>query len=801
MSDITREGRPAFRVFVFGVELTDDVEAIGGSLHDNRSPSVQTITLASPQRKYVLAPEDIQYFFDDTPLVSQSGQEEDPAILLRQPMDPLKERIVRRKIDINEKTKSSVTDAITLSTSSIVDISSLQKDLPGALTGYAQRYYMQAGSCIFHTNDPVTIFERDPFDLDQWHFRFRGVISDTQVAENDVSCTVTLTVASNLRALHLSRFTTNYALFDYKALTTDRDLVTRTWLTDNFDVSLVEFLWSLLFGPEGNFLRQVQQDVAGQNVKKKFTVTRYSLTDQTEVEVPILGAGAFNSRDSRVYLYGGDNSESVPSYLQDNQVVTAKENSLETWQDEVTSRIPKDPTKWSSFLQSLHCQGIDEFSLVSPAKVFSNSVTKLITYIGTNPHLFPPDYGRLLMLIPSKLYGKQGTEIMLKDFVTGIATRTEFTSRLQAILNITDRIDFSLYTNQRGDIVCEMPLYQMDPSIFGKYKKDYRFYREDIEHSASAFTDTHIKTQYRGTYNLAQNRPSIATSDTIWATPAVVTLNTLIPAFGARMEQKGDPLGFIDSLQEATLFALLKLAQNNADAWKETISTIYRPGLGPNRPCWFEHHDFIATIREVSSSTSWGTQGSLQQSLSLNYRRGWAGQRDANRKKIYEFFAGMGTNPLNFADWLKPTLRPVPNTSKVATPKAKAQNFVVPVNDNQRLVHEAVQQILRDVTPVRITSTTRNAEKEEELVARNKQAGLPVIGDPAASPHVKGNAIDYKIDKEILTAAEADEIAQRLNASWSLFPKLPSGITAKAEYPSDRSNSQHSHVHVQWTGP
>jgi hypothetical protein len=123
--------------------------------------------------------------------------------------------------------------------------------------------------------------------------------------------------------------------------------------------------------------------------------------------------------------------------------------------------------------------------------------------------------------------------------------------------------------------------------------------------------------------------------------------------FGVRSESI-DPFGFISNHEAATYYGYTKLSQLNADAWTASVETVMRLGIGPNRPLYFKIRDFIATSRQGSESITWGS--SVQQTLTVNYRRGWSGNTlFPNNEHVYESFGGRASEPIDYALFFTPS--------------------------------------------------------------------------------------------------------------------------------------------------
>lgn len=700
-----RAAFPAWRVFVFGVDVTEDVNSVTSNWNDARAPNNAQFVLSSVLGRYVVTPQDIYAMYGDIKIddltasvlqsedflstISEDGT--DAATIVRQNIDrQIRNRLMTGEKRIRDDVKRRVVLAkyserfrnqsvpgfgtlehpcTSLKDQALADIRkgniSLQR--VNALTGDFLRFPFQAGQCIFHAGDPVRIFFRDPYNPRDWYFEFTGSVTDWQISTDANNMqTVTVTVEDALRAFKFARLTTNWSLFDHRAVYDPaRDAGFRNWRTEAFpDATLPEIVYSLAFGTDYAG-EQIKQQFRGQSVVDKngqevrndklappipLSQFRYSVNDKTDYEPPEKGAGAFNFKDSEVILYGPESEVAVQDSTFSKQYVSTP--TLGAWQALVDHKLPRTvaefeplciPEQWEKtykqlFIDSTETRTLD--GVVDPEDA--------MRIVGENPHAFPVDFGRVMMLLPNSLGPGTSRDIMLKTLVSGIATETEFTTRLQILYNVCERIDFSFYATPRGDIVCEMPLYSFRPEDFGKYAKRYTFGAEDTVSVDSHFTDEHIKTQFQTYRHIIKGGYILDTTKDIGRLPSTATLPALIPMFGIRAE-KMDPLGYIDTDEAAAYYAYIKLSQRNADAWTENVKTAMRLGLGPNRPCWFEEGLFIATTRGASNSITWGTNGSCQQTLKLNYRRGWSGMMTPEGTQVYEFFGGKAAIGIDYA--------------------------------------------------------------------------------------------------------------------------------------------------------
>lgn len=210
---VRRMAFPAYRVFIFGYEITNDVVAVrvnqsGGSAE--RSAGSCSITLLNPNDKYIInhqdtlaigisrdnllqkLDKDIKDFPDTYHGLWQtvaSGDLNEYFTLYRLAADePIMQETFK---EITKKLKGDLN--VDFDYGSITDIAkySILKRKMGykveikpttdtSLVRYDRKtifeYFFQEGDCVFHPNDPVRIAFRDPFDPRQWYWVFSGFV-------------------------------------------------------------------------------------------------------------------------------------------------------------------------------------------------------------------------------------------------------------------------------------------------------------------------------------------------------------------------------------------------------------------------------------------------------------------------------------------------------------------------------------------------------------------------------------------------------------------------------------------------
>lgn len=301
---IYRAAFPAYRVFIFGYEVTEDVVEVrvnhsGGSAE--RSAGSCSFTLLNPYDKYIINHADmisigkgrnavkneygekIKQALDDSMYVFSCEEEieaalaQDTATMMEALMAEGRSedesiRILNKIYEIRDKTKDDLSVAwndayvpgwykrevlnkkMAFSQETKPEVhSNLVKYSPETIFDYP----MQEGDCIFHANDPVRIAFRDPYDPRVWYWMFSGFMdtfTENVGTNNESLVAITCTDVSKMARYALVN--TNVGAFDQdvtKQLQEISNVSTQNVsLYQEFfgNLTLFEILETLFFGAE-----------------------------------------------------------------------------------------------------------------------------------------------------------------------------------------------------------------------------------------------------------------------------------------------------------------------------------------------------------------------------------------------------------------------------------------------------------------------------------------------------------------------------------------------------------------------
>ena len=533
-----RQAFPGLRVFIFGQEVTSDVTACTVTWTDARAPNTCDIELVNKDDRYIVGPADIKALYPDTdiegtffaelkkpynhdswsaapaevqldysdeldrPFLRERSSEtskrvRDAAVrtidqnpterLLRSQrtriarvsnQDPIKKAVMLAKL-----TPDTIQDVVQPDlTDTLVDEAARTKNIKGylALTGKAFRYPYQCGDCIFHSNDAIRIFFRDPYQPQVWYHMFAGFVSDwTDAVDANDARVVRIRGEDVSRILRYARVSTNPGIFDIEALRTNRDLAIRTAFSKPYaNLSLMEILFTILFGPDMAETRSKLQAFNESQPEKDLSYAHKGVNGVEFTSVSPLGAGAFRFDDSVLMRLGPKSEQEsprdMPAALAGHIVGT---DSLATWQALVDHQVHVSDLKDLALNRSIIAfEKADAY----PVSAFTRStsdplnpkitIAEVITELGSHPEKYPVGGGRLLMLAPASL-GPETTNLFVeKDIIDSIPGTTTWSTRLGIIYDLMERIDYSFYASPKGDLICEMPLYDFDPHHFGNEK-------------------------------------------------------------------------------------------------------------------------------------------------------------------------------------------------------------------------------------------------------------------------------------------------------------------------------------------
>ena len=666
------QGFPAYRVFIFGFEVTDDCDDIGTNWSCSRAPSFANIQLLNLNDKYIIRRDDMVALY---PNKIRSFTSKAPDSDLAKIYD----RIVTRgeiALDSYNDPKSTKSRIIRAKRHSVYSVKTEPVDPFTGLKLTSRSvpiYPFIEGKAVFHQNDPVRIFVQDPFDPQVWYWWFSGSI--TQIADGVRGATLEKTLNIQCedvsKSLRYARVATNPGLRDPKDSRSKSDLIGHTLFSSVLqNKSFQEAADFLVFG---DIITRTPRD----NALVSVPVVNPNTGQQFNRKILRTAAGNFKalSQSKRVFtLAKSSNPNHSKTTLVDWQ--NKQLNHVVSIDDITVLRTRSDnPTKANVVVTRL----INDVKAAQQRGEFTATLTQaIIKEIGENPADYPVDGGTLLMLLPSGL-SKLGDDVIAKDFVSSISMTSEFKDRRTIMYDLISRVEFVFYADPKGNLVIEFPLYDFDPSNFATpstvglkkaapdepvgnarftsvsssgsvtFDNERRFTIEDecLDGFDATDVDGPVKTS-------AQKEPAVTLGFGVAnkqgagsRVPEAVTLDALIPIYGWRVIQAdaGKP---VTTQRAARIACAIELNKANADAYSYKLPILPRFSAWLNRPMLWRYRNHIGVVTSIVHKITWGSDA--RTTLNFNYARGWTGEIDeAAGRMIYETIGGREGRPINYA--------------------------------------------------------------------------------------------------------------------------------------------------------
>ena len=439
VADQVRHAFPGYRVYIYGVDVTEDTLQAEVRWNYGRAPNSCNIILNNELDKYIFTTEDMKILFKNEQTIVNAARRrlQLEAIAAGQSARKTSEEqniyniIFELAEEINPEVKRRIiVDKMSKRKPSLpaVEVDGKESSLK-PLTSDILRYPLQAEDPIFHSNDHMRVFFRDPFFPKRWYHMFAGFVADFDdaVDENNQKL-LTISGEGPSRLLRYGRITTNPGIIDIDVLQdAERDAVFRsTWAGGFAGLTLPEFMFSMIFGndPNGEF-------------EGKFKIERQDVKGNSIISASFRGIGNFNYERSAVIEFGPKTE--TEDVLKGTSIQPV--DNLETYQSIIDHEVK--------------LADLDEMAISTATdKPTENDVRKLpdgtpdpthiMELIGTNPSLYPVDAGRLILLIPASFHPESNREVLLRDVVRNFKMNTEFSSRLGMIYDTIERIERQL---------------------------------------------------------------------------------------------------------------------------------------------------------------------------------------------------------------------------------------------------------------------------------------------------------------------------------------------------------------------
>lgn len=717
-----RNAYPKYKVYIYGVEVTEDVTSVTINMHDGAAPNTCQLTLLNEFDKYMITTQDIMVLNKlsnvklNIPWLNQnlSGPNSSPSAPPNGNVpsqgtsdyaDLIKSGIfpdIKKQILLS---KNKTVNQQALGPDTRVDINGIPISTNTNLQGYyganVKRYPFADGAPVFHSMDPVRVFERDPFNQKRWYHMFSGFVSDMvdNTDENNTK-TLTIVVEDPTKLFRYTRVFLNPGVIDANTKIAPQDLKAQSFnahFMSGFNLS--EVFFTMFFGPDR---------VGAQTLIEH----RDSLSSNSAISTKLRGIGHFAFDTSDVFFFGpaGPTADtSTKNEPNKTNLLSIKPginiDGLQTWQSIIDHEVHLSDLYTMATQDDRDNNSSDVEGRISQIPLLidgSANIESVIDRVGTRPDQYLVDGGRLLMLLPHSL-GANNRDILLKDCIQSYPLNSEWVPAGQILYETLERIQFVMYCSPRGDIIIEPPLYDFNPEDFGlkgtssdefisklpvsaangssdstgstsstftiqtaenlasqaqpnarnllrgPFGTQYNILKRDTHSWESAIIDEKVHTMAVSAKTIFRNWESLPNTSIVGGN-TVVTNFDLIPLYGIRSIPI-TPRGYITSDEGTYLYAQITLNKLNADA--HTMKVDHNPNLQLwlNRPLYIQGRNLIGTTKQITHSLMWGASGSCTTTSDIYAIRTWNGDvsKDDPTKPIWTSIGGYGSRTLNYA--------------------------------------------------------------------------------------------------------------------------------------------------------
>jgi len=442
---------------------------------------------------------------------------------------------------------------------------------PDPITGQ-KMYSLDIGSVIFHKNDAVRVFISDPQseaaisqedDKGRWIPMFTGFIQSHPKSTEYRQGMSTITISC----------------YDIKALMQKSRVQTNWYLTSK------KMPKQIRFKEDAGYFRDVVRKGNNGFMNSYAGTTFDRIILELTTGVTSFDEGFLDNNRGKIGAYI-ITSKGLSSRIENNKDIAfgnfvpgAKFEFSGLKQGQTQEQVVEMLEEWNDLLV-----------FGTNMKFFTS---KEVEDVGAGTKLYgeyDPWDGAVHALLPAKGVGDNST-IKLFDQVRTIknehGTQLEFSTRYDLINEVCNRIDYQWHVNGIGDIVFEFPMYDFDPSDFGKYRDTYvineTLYEDLINDESGDIVSGIQLTGERSSSDVESTQAKIGS----WKQQTYVKSDHLASRYGVTIEQYQVPYIFANTLGQRKALetqGLVEFIKKLANANEIDMQFCYRPYLYPNKP-------------------------------------------------------------------------------------------------------------------------------------------------------------------------------------------------------------------------
>jgi hypothetical protein len=381
-------------------------------------------------------------------------------------------------------------------------------------------YPFQEGDSIFHSNDPVRIALRDPFDARVWYWGFSGFVdtwTENEGPNKDSLLTLTCTDVTKMARYSYTQINTGilddqlnqdgdagdasshlilYFKEIFKDFAINEVLEILFFGTDtiekNFDVLTRNFVSTLSNAEARSYLLQNFGSVFVEDLELNAGISDFT---DPELQKQIRNSPGLQ-KQTRQIIFTRERKSRIGKLPQYKNVAKIShplglnfKRKNDKWgvytyfygePDEVDAEIGeaiKDLKTWNEVIHhrvrrsDLKTMAIDDEGIDLDSTAFLESI---IWAIGTNqdgmgnPGLgpYPVGCGRVFFFTAAELKKQLGKDAIDRSFGGVGSMHSEFVDDLTLLYDLAENIEYYFYATPKGDVVFEMPFYDFDATDF-----------------------------------------------------------------------------------------------------------------------------------------------------------------------------------------------------------------------------------------------------------------------------------------------------------------------------------------------
>lgn len=481
------------------------------------------------------------------------------------------------------------------------------------------RFDLVPNKCIFARMDPIRVWSLYPFrprgqnipaSQELWMPEFTGFIEHVSVEDDNVLGTSTITIeCSDIR----------------------QSVIQKMRISSSFSSSLANPLDDIGFRPLRWYDDEKSGVASGLSNQTQRNQTQSQLLDDARFFSP--------DRNNNAIFYDDIINSPFGTPIPPNEdIVEALKTLLVFKKDklirgrarvgvnniEFGGTFTYQPSDKEGYLEQYHT-----FCLFGPKRrPWTLSEVEAVGKETTSTGKFWPLNARLWFLIPATGTGPKNLADLGMVQIQ-LVHQIDWTTRMEAIRNIVESLDYQMYVSGTGDIHIEFPMADFRPEDFGEYKQVFRFNKSLISTSYSDEAEDPVTGIIVET-GFAINSPTVKNDPTSVVKTRLQLAFAYAPyiagRYGINISQP-IPLPFLryGQLAIAQQRAIIELQKANARCNTLQFQSSFRPFLLPNRPAHNVRRSRMGVIVSVETTFEIGAQPKASTSVGLEHVRTWTG--------------------------------------------------------------------------------------------------------------------------------------------------------------------------------